>query len=370
MSELAYFVEIADPFGVKVAQVDSFLALDMARAVNDVGVLTLDLDPDTDVSQFRLDGRLSVYRQGSAGGYRLQTETVWFVRQWRRVMYDSGERVLRVTAYSASDLLARRIVAYAAGSAQADKTAHADDMMKAIVRENLYDTPTDTDRSLGGYLTIQADSASASSISKAFSRRNVLTTLQEIAETSAEGGEPLFFDIVAPSSGALEFRTYTGQRGTDRTLSSASPLIMSPELGTIRGGELFEDYANEVTVVYAAGSGEGEAREVIEVEDGLRSRSSPFGRIEALRDARHGATGASLIAEGQSYLRANRPKRIFTAQLVDTPQVRYGIEWQWGDKVTAQFEGLSFDCHIATLRIQVSKGRESVTANLRAEEPA
>jgi len=365
MSELAYFVEVADPFGVKLAQVDSFLALDMARAVNDVGVLTLDLDPNTDVSQFRLDGRLSVYRQGSAGGYRLQTETVWFVRQWRRVMYDSGERVLRVTAYSASDLLARRIVAYAAGSAQ-----DADDMMKAIVRENLYDTPTDTDRSLGGYLTIQADSASASSISKAFSRRNVLTTLQEIAETSAEGGEPLFFDIVAPSSGALEFRTYTGQRGTDRTLSSASPLIMSPELGTIRGGELFEDYANEVTVVYAAGSGEGEDREVIEIEDGLRSRSSPFGRIEALRDARHGATGASLIAEGQSYLRANRPKRIFTAQLVDTPQVRYGIEWQWGDKVTAQFEGLSFDCHIATLRIQVSKGRESVTANLRAEEPA
>jgi hypothetical protein len=370
MSELAYFVEVADPFGVKLAQVDTFLALDFVRPVNDVGVLTLDLDPDTDVSQFRLDGRLSVYRQGSAGGYRLQTETVWLVRQWRRVMYTSGERVLRVTAYSASDLLARRIVAYAAGSDEASKTDHADDMMKAIVRENLGASATDTDRRWSSYLTVQADSASASSMSKAFSRRNVLTVLQEIAETSAEGGEPLYFDIVAPSSSTLEFRTYTGQRGVDRTLSSASPLIMSPELGTIRGGELFEDYASEYTVVYAAGGGEGKAREVSEVEDTARSGASPFGRIEALRDARHGATGASLTAEGNAYLRASRPKRIFTAALVDTPQVRYGLEWHWGDKVTAQFEGKTFDCHIDTLRVSVAGGKETISAHLRAEEPA
>lgn len=370
MSDLSFFVEIMDPFGVKLAQIDSFLALDMARSVNDVGVLVLDLDPDTDTSQFRLDGRLSVYRQGSAGGYRLQTETVWFVRQWRRVMYVSGERVLRVTAYSASDLLRRRIIAYAAGSANASMTDNADDMMKAIVRENLGASATDTDRSWASYLTVQADSASASSMSKAFSRRNVLTTLQEIAETSADAGEPLYFDIVAPSSSTLEFRTYIDQRGADRTLSSASPLIMSPELGTIRGGELFEDYANELTVVYAAGAGEEEAREVAEVEDTARSGASPFGRIEALRDARHGATGAALTAEGNAHLRANRPKRIFTAQLVDTPQVRYGIEWHWGDRVTAQFEGESFDCHIETVRIAVKGGREAINAYLRAEEPA
>ena len=68
MTDLAYFIEVSDPFGVKTAQVDTFLALDMARSVNDVGVLTLDLDPDMDASQFRLDGRLSVYRQGSAVG--------------------------------------------------------------------------------------------------------------------------------------------------------------------------------------------------------------------------------------------------------------------------------------------------------------
>jgi hypothetical protein len=370
VSDLAYFVEVSDPFGVKLAQVDSFLALDFVRPVNDVGVLTLDLDPNTNTAPFRLDARLGVWRQGPAGGFLLQTETVWFVRQWRRVMYTSGERVLRITAYSASDLLARRIIAYAAGSAQASKTDNADDMMKAIVRENLGASATDTDRRWSSYLTVQSDSASASSMSKAFSRRNVLTTLQEIGETSAEAGEPLYFDIMVPTPGGLEFRTYTGQRGTDRTLTGAAPLVISPELGTISGGELFEDYASEYTVVYAAGQGEKDYREVSEVEDTARSGASPFGRIEALRDARHGATGASLTAEGNAYLRASRPKRIFTAALVDTPQVRYGLEWHWGDKVTAQFEGKTFDCHIDTLRVSVAGGKETISAHLRAEEPA
>lgn len=370
MSELAYFIEVADPFGVKVAQVDSFLSLELARTVNDVGVLTLDMDPDTDVSPFRLDGRLGVWRKGAAGGFLLQTDTVWFVRQWRRVMYATGERVLRVTAYSASDLLARRIVAYPAGSATASKTDNADDMMKAIVRENLGASATDTDRSWASYLTVQSDNGAASSMSKAFSRRNVLTVLQEIAETSAEAGEPLYFDVAAPAQGGLEFRTYIGQRGVDRTLSSSTPLVISPELGTIAGGELFTDYASEVTVVYAAGQGDKEAREVAEVEDIARSGASPFGRIEALRDARQNATGASLTAEGNAYLRANRPRRVFTAALVDTPQVRYGLEWHWGDKVTAQFEGQTFDCHIDTLRLSVAGGKETIGAHLRAEEPA
>jgi hypothetical protein len=370
VSDLAYFIEVSDPFGVKLAQVDSFLSLDLVRTANDVGVLTLDLDPDSSAALFRLDARLGVWRQSAAGGFLLQTETVWFVRQWRRVMYTSGERVLRVTAYSASDLLARRIIAYAAGTAQASKTDNADDMMKAIVRENLGASATDTDRRWSSYLAVQSDSASASSMSKAFSRRNVLTVLQEISDTSAEAGEPLYFDVVVPAPGSLEFRTYTGQRGADRTLSSAAPLVISPELGTISGGELFEDYASEYTVVYAAGQGEKDYREVSEVEDTARSGASPFGRIEALRDARQGATGAALTAEGNAYLRASRPKRIFTASLVDTPQVRYGLEWKWGDKVTAQFEGNTFDCHLDTLRLSVSGQKETISAHLRAEEPA
>jgi hypothetical protein len=52
---------------------------------------------------------------------------------------------------------------------------------------------------------------------------------------------------------------------------------MSPELGNIASGDSLEDHSGEVTVVYAAGAGEGEDREVTEVEDATRTASSPSG---------------------------------------------------------------------------------------------
>lgn len=370
MSDLSYFIEIMDPFGVKLAQLDTFTALDYVRTINDVGVLTMDLPVDVPTSLFRKDARLSVWRQPTGGAYQLETGTVWFVRRWQRTLSEKGERVLRVHAMSALYLTSGRIVAYDAGTAYASKTDYADDMIKAIVRENLGSSATDSDRDWSDYLTVEADLSSGESLSKAFARRNVLTVLQEIAEASAEAGTRVYFDIVAPTSSTLEFRTYTGQRGTNRALSSSAPLIMSPELGNIASGDSLEDHSGEVTVVYAAGAGEGTDREVTEVEDATRTSTSPFGRREALRDARHGATGAALTAEGEAVLRESRPRISFAASLVDTPQARYGREWHWGDLVTVLFEGLAYDCHISTIRVTVKDGRETIQAALRAEVTA
>jgi hypothetical protein len=363
---LGYYVEVSDPFGVKLAQLDSFVKLEYARAVNDYGTLTVDLDPDGDVSLYRLDGRLGVWRD-SGQGYRLDTETVWLIRKWQRVLSESGERRLRITAYSAGELLQTRIVAYAAGSAQADKTDHADDMIKAIVRENLGSLAT-ASRDLSALLSVQADAGLGYSMSKAFSRRNVLTVLQEIAETSAESGVPLFFDVVTPTAGALEFRTYTNQRGVDRTMSGPAPMILAPERGSIASGDLIDDYSGEITVVYAAGQGEGDKRSVRTSQDTTRLAASPFNRREYLRDARHVEDPANLVYEGASALHAGRPRRLFTSRINDTTQLSYGEDWRWGDKVTVQYEGQEFDCHVSAVKVAVSEGAESIDAALRTEE--
>jgi hypothetical protein len=368
MSELMTYIEVSTPQGVKIAQLDQFLKLTYARAVNDIGTLVLELDPNSDASLYQRDTRLGVWRQGPNGALALDTECVWLVRKVKRVLSASGERRLRVTAYSANELLRRRIVAYAAGSAQASKSGYADDLMKAIVSENLGSDATDTDRDISAYLTIESDLSAGQSISKAFSRRNVLTVLQELADASAEAGTNLYFDVVTPTPGALVFATYTGQRGDDRTITSNAPLLFSPELGNLADGELEEDYANEVTVVYAAGRGEGDEREVVEVEDTTRSGASPFNRIEALRDARNAETTAELTAEGNGFLKAGRPRLVFGGSIVDTPQCRYGVEWKWGDKVTVQFEGYTFDAHIAAVSVTIDNGSETVTAALKAEE--
>ena len=363
MSELMTYIEVSTPAGVRIAQLDQWLKLGYARVVNDIGTLVLELDPDSDASMFQRDSRLGVWRNGA-----LDTECVWFVRKVKRVLAASGERRLRVTAYSANELLRRRIVAYNAGSAQAQKSDYADDMMKEVVAENLGASATDTDRRWSTYLTIAGDLSAGQDIDKAFSRRNVLTVLQELADASAEAGTNLYFDIVTPTPGALVFATYTGQRGDDRTIATGAPVLFSPELGNLADGELEEDYANEVTVVYAAGKGEGDEREVVEVEDTARSGASLFNRIEALRDARNAETTAELTAEGNGFLKAGRPRLLVGGSIVDTPQCRYGVEWKWGDKVTVQFEGRQFDAHINSIQVAISDGNETIKAILKTED--
>ncbi len=368
MSELMTYIEVSTPQGVRIAQLDQWLKLGYARVVNDIGTLVLELDPDSDASIYQRDTRLGVWRQGPNGALTLDTECVWLVRKIKRVLSASGERRLRITAYSDNELLRRRIVAYAAGSTQASKSDYADDMMKAIVSENLGGDATDTDRDISAYLAIESDLGAGQDIDKAFSRRNVLTVLQELADASAEAGTNLYFDVVTPTPGALVFSTYTGQRGDDRTITGNAPLLFSPELGNLADGELEVDYANEVTVVYAAGKGEGEEREVVEMEDTARSDASPFNRIEALRDARHADTTAELTAEGNGFLKAGRPRLTFSGSITDTPQCRYGVEWNWGDKVTVQFEGRQFDAHISSIRVTIAGGKEEIEASLRTDD--
>lgn len=369
MSDLSYYIDVATPQGVRIAQMDSFLALTYARRVNDYGVMQLDLDPDTDRSLFRLDGRLGIWRQPSGGGLGLEFDTVWLVRNTKRVMTEKGERRLRITAVSALWLLTGRIIAYAAGSAQAKKTAtDADNLLKDFVDENMGASATDTARRWDTLMTIAADESLGVHVDKACARRNLLLVCQEVADQCAQLGYPLYFDVICPSYGLLEFRTWTGQRGADRQASSDNPLILSPEMGTISESEYEENYLDEGTFCYAGGQGEEAAREIATASATARIGSSPFGRREIFRDARQGATGASLTAEAESALYAARPRRLYTAKLTDTEQVKYGRDWKWGDRVTVRDFGESFDCEISAVMVRVVDGRETIDAALRAEE--
>ena len=369
MSDLATYIDVATPQGVRVAQMNDFIELNYARTVNDIGVMVLDVDFNTDRSLFRKDGRLGIWRQPAGGALGLEFDTIWFVRNVRRRRTSKGEQRLSITAVSALYLLTGRIIAYNAGSAYAAKAAvEADDMIKEFVYENLGAGATDTARRWNTLVTIAADETLGTAVDKACARRDLLLVCQEVASQSQQLGYPVYFDIICPTYGTLEFRTWINQRGADRRASSDNPLILSPEMGAIADSEYEEDYISEATYVYAGGQGEEDLREIATAEDTARSGSSPFGRREIFRDARQGATGDSLTAEAEAALYDRRPRRIYTASLVDTEQVKYGRDWRWGDRVTVQDFGEAFDCEITSIQVNIANGRETVRAALRTEE--
>lgn len=367
-----YQIVLRDPFGNQLAIIDDFISLDYVRVVNGIGSLTLTLSKKYDTllfvgSDIKVDNRLEVQRQIGNGNFYLDTQMQWLIRAGQKTLDSKGQRLTVLNALCLNTMLTRRIVAYIAGSAQADKTTFADDMMKAIVNENLGASATDVNRIINAlYLSVQGNASAAQSIAKAFSRRILLPILQELALASYQAGTYLAFDMVANTNALFEFRTYIGQRGIDRRQSSASPVLLGPEFGNLTNVVRGYDHTQEVTFGYAGGQGIGASRIVGTATDAVRVNASPFNRIEKFLDGRQSSDVTHLNNDANNLVKDGLPKNTFKAEIVDTPATTYGLHYNFGDYVTAIFEGETIDCRIEQVRVTVKNKDEVIKATVQA----
>ena len=373
-----YELYLDDPFGTRLpADLSNFLSLEYVLATSTYGVLTLVLPGTFPRSLLRTDGRIEIWRSVDGRPATLEGEQHWLIRRVRRRITDKGERQLIVHARSSLDLLRRRRVAYAAGSSYADKTGAGDTVIRQVVSENLHNGISTVDRdaesggalgaNLAAYLDLPEAAALGASISKAFSRDNVLEVCREIADASAQAGVYLAFDVVAVNE-RLEFRTYTQQRGDDhRWPNGIRPVILSPDLGNLTDIEIDEDEEEEFTAAIAAGQGDREARAVQVYADAERIGVSPFGRIEDVVQVNNTADATRLLDEGRARVRAARPRVRISGRVQETTGTRYGVHWKWGDYVTAGVDAYQIDARIDAVSVAVADGHETVKAYVRGE---
>jgi hypothetical protein len=359
---------LRDPAGNLLTIFQNLARAEYARAENKTGVMYLDFDPSSvETSLFSLDCRLEPWRQVGNNPPYLDGESVFFIRSWGWKINSAGVEVLRVTAYDANYLLDGAIVAYAAGSVQADQTDQADDMMKVVVRQNRGSTAVDTTRSLAAYLTVEADRSAAPSITKAFSRRNVMAVLQDIAAESFQAGTYLVFDTVYTSPSMLEFRTFTGQRGINHGRTSGDTVVISRERLNLEEPEYIESHADEFNYIYAGGQGTGSDRTICTAQNTASMGVSPFNRREAWVDARNTSVTASIQSEANAALQEKRMRRTLTGNIIDTEGCQDGVHYRYGDIVFAEYRGQGFDAHINFMRVVIENGQETRENQIRAE---
>lgn len=364
MTRRRHTIQLYGPFGRYLADLP-FAAVSYTLAERQVGELVLTLPPDlrAPYDLFARDSVLLVTRDAGAGP---TTSQPWLVRRRRLARGADGSISLQVRARHPNDLLRRRIVAYAAGAAEAAKSGAADDLIKAVARENLA-SPADAARAMTGF-TVAGDVGAAPSVSKAFARQNVLSVMQSLCLMSAEAGVYLGFEVQATAVGGYLLATYTGQRGTDRRLSSGRYLPIGPDAG-IGAYSVEDDWAEEATVVYAGGRGVEELREVASVEDAAAAAASPVGRAERWREATMVALGdaAGLQDEAEAALYAAQARVRFEGQAQDAPGAIYGRDYGWGDLLTVTAEGRTFDCRVDPVRISEDDRGESRDIRLTSE---
>lgn len=332
---------LADPLGnhlIEIATYHSFSYV-LNCAPGNVGVLELELPRSFNTALLLRDGRIGAWRAIGGRPPYLDNGAIYLIATIR---YRATSTLVR--AYHATGIMGRRIAAYPAGSAYARKSATAaDDLIKTVWKENAGASIVGADRDgaetqadISAYVTTQANLSAGASIAKAFARRNVLTVAQELAEASTTAGTYLTFEIIAPTESTLELRTYTTQRGVDRRMSTANPVILREQAGVLENAQLEIDYANEKTFVVAGGQGEGAARLIATALDTARMGVSPFGRIEDFADMSNVADAAGLQDDADAGLRYGRPIVTFTGDLIETPALTRGIQFDLGDMLTAE----------------------------------
>lgn len=362
-----YSITVLTPTGIKLAEIVRFNRLEYVLTENAVGAMSLTMAEVIPFEWYQRDTVMEIWRSIDGAAPTLEGDTVWFVRRPEDVLNEQGARTRILTAYDAKDLLRRRIIAYRATTSQSQKTAPYDDMLKAIVRENLGSLATDTLRDLSSYLSVEPDLSLCNSHTKGFSFRNVLMVLQEIAEASAGDGIYLSFDISRASQGQLVFRTFTRQRGVDhRYPTSARPVLVAPETGNVATVHIIDDSTQEVNVAYGGGAGQELARSLRLATD-ARMNASPFNRIEVFMDWPN-ATDSEIDSSILALIRNGIPRKTFNGTLVDSTGIRYGLHYGWGDIVTAQFENQTFNCRVNPVNVIVDDSGERVNTILTADD--
>ena len=351
--------------GTRKNVIQAFTRLEYVKSENQIGGLTLTIPRGMySYSDFRVGDILEVWREKN-GTLTLQNETAYFVQNWNFYANAESEEYIEVYASDANWLLDTAIVYAATGSADANLAGTPDDVMKSIVNKQLGSAANAARQKL----TVAPNTGlGGASISKECSYRSVLATLQEIAEMAQENGVYLVFDIVRTSPGAFLFQTYTGQRGKDHGRSSGDMRLVGKQYGNLAEASFGEFHADERNLIVVGGQGEDTARVIQEVQNTARVGASRWNRRELFADSRNSTTTAELQAEGSTFLEKNKPKRILTGILLDTPGMMYNVHYGFGDILSAEAFGYFVDCHVTSVHVTVDQdGGEQLDIRLRGE---
>jgi hypothetical protein len=325
-----YRLDILTAAGVKLAEVTDFWTLSYRRQVNAPGLLTFTLLSDHRVvPQLEHNSQVIVYRRNPTIGLDWTADFWGFFRAQKRSYSDHD--LFEARCPGILTMLSWRIVAWYAGTANRSsfQNAKAETIMKTLVSYNAGSSATTgngriRNGTISG-ISVQADGAGGNTISIDCAWDNLLEVLQKIATIG--GGD---FDLVKTGAQAWEFRWYAGQRGTDRTTT----LLFALERGNMAEPVYTYDRVDERTVALVGGQGEENQRSVV-VRTGVDYSAS--NDIEMFVDARNNSTTAGLNASGDTKLKETQAKQTFKFKVLQTPACYYGVHYQLGDLVKAQY---------------------------------
>jgi hypothetical protein len=278
------------------------------------------------------------------------------------VVDSNGAELLELFARDSIYILSSRINAYPVDHSFASYDTYARNALALIVHRNMRSTVEVAEREIDGdYFATESGVTTGAKIKKACAWQDLKPLLDEIVNQSRNKGYWITYDVVYNGFFPLVFTTFADQRGNDLT----SGIELSPANKNVTEPELLFDYEDETTAAYCLGGGEAEAR-IVGTANSDRVAVSPFSRRERKRENTQITIQTTADAEAEELLDKYRGKVYFTGKILQTESMRYGIDWNYGDKIRASWKGYTFDCRVEAYEVFYSNPSGTITDHVNA----
>ena len=188
---------------------------------------------------------------------------------------------------------------------------------------------------------------------------SVLTAMKQVADAAALKNQNIWFDIIYTpatdnSSSSFHFKTFYNTRGIDRTEIGANNLVIGPYHGNVTNFRYSIDWSEKKTIIYAAGSGDNEARQVNSSIIDVVSNAYPFQPIEGFITPQSNDSLNALKIEADKELIRSQPKTIFSGKVVSRPGTKFATDFFYGDKLQFTFLDLNSRVEVSEYTIDVN----------------
>lgn len=338
---------------------DGYSQLSYVREVNSIGSGMFVINAESAVvdtlapnGEPELDAQVEFWRYDPDNEIEPYCDFYGFLRDREYQADDNGQ--VRFVAYleEQSDLLRRAAVLYRAnidGRSSFDSDP-AETILKALVTYNATNSGTTGDGrdrnvdSWGANISVAANTAAGTSLTRSYMGRNLYEVLREVAES---GG--LDWSLVKTGAQSWQFRTAT-LLGTDRS-SGTNTVTFSLPYGNMRRPTLRGNHRTEKTVGIIGGQGTDSSR-AVRVRTGT-NYNTLYNSYEVFVNGSQYSTNAGLDSEADERLEEMRARDSLNFDVIQVPSTLYGKHYFLGDKVRAYFMGFSYTPQIRRVAIDV-----------------
>ncbi len=327
---LEFQVKLKGQDGALDAIITDYDSAYFQRKINNMGSHAIRLWAESSmVPLFTLDSQIEFWWRDTEQGIDWVKEYEGLNRYFRYYTRDEGGIIFEVLGRGYIDLLNRRIINAAAGSAGAAKSGAAETVLKAYVNEQA--GPGAGARAISG-LSIEANGATGNNVHLKKHYKNLLAICKQIALVG--GGD---FDVVGTGEGTFEVRWYDGGMGTDRSATISFNL----QEGNLEQPSLTTTRLEEINAVLVGGPGEGTARLTTWRTDASLIDDSPWNRVEEFTDANENADLDDLYTAGDAVLAEKAPITKLEFSVLQQGSKLYRRDYFMGDLVTVNFLAFS-----------------------------